>query len=205
MPLIDKSANAALISCVGALLLFALSGTALADWTLNGTDSRLSFSFVKKEHIAETGAFAQLGGGIDPAGHAQVEIGLATVNTLVEIRDQRMQEFLFESKTYPLATYSAKLDPEVLKQALAADSGTQQIVTLNGTLDLHGVSKALNAEVIVTKTGPNRVAVDSGRPVIVNAGDFGLTAGLDKLQSIAGLPHIAHAVPVSFHLVFDIN
>jgi len=36
-----------------------------------------------------------------------------------------------------------------------------------------------------------------------NAADYGLVAGLDKLQSTAGLAHIAHAMPVTFHLVFD--
>lgn len=190
---------------LSALLLFAVCGSAIADWTLNSDSSRLNFSFIKKEHIAESGGFGQLSGTVNAAGEASVAIGLSTVNTLVEVRDQRMQELLFETKTYPLATFSAHLEPDLLHQALAGESGSQQVLTLNGKLELHGVSKPLNAEVIVTKTAPSRVNVDSARPVVVNAADYGLVGGLDKLQAIAGLSHIAHAVPVSFHLVFDAN
>jgi polyisoprenoid-binding protein YceI len=186
-----------------ALLLCAVCGSSIADWTLNSTDSRLSFSFVKKQHVVESGGFNQLNGTINIAGQASVTIGLKTVDTRVEVRDQRMREILFETKTHPLATYRAHLDPAALDQVLMDESGNQRLITLNGKLELHGVSKPIDADVIVTKTGPNRISVDSARPMVVNAADYGLVAGLDKLQSIAGLAHIAHAVPVTFHLVFD--
>jgi polyisoprenoid-binding protein YceI len=186
-----------------AVLLCSVCSGAIADWTLNADDSRLSFSFVKKQHVIESGGFGHLSGTINIAGQASVVVGLTTVSTKNEVRDQRMEEILFETKTYPLASYRVHLDSGALNQALTDESGGQQLMTLNGKLDLHGIIKLIDAEVIVTKTGPNRLSVDSARPMIINAADYGLVGGLDKLQSVAGLTHIAHAVPITFHLVFD--
>jgi len=186
---------------LGAALIMA-TGSAFADWALDAADSRLSFNFVKKQHVVENGHFSTLSGSLSFTGKAKLDIGLTTVDTLVAIRDQRLQEFLFETSSHPTATYSAHIDPDSLNILLQADSGTQQTFILNGHLDLHGVSKPLNADVIVTKTGPNSLSVDSAQPVIVRADDYGLVAGIDKLQALAKLDHIAHSVPVSFHLVF---
>jgi len=42
--------------------------------------------------------------------------------------------------------------------------------------------------------------VSSLAPVIVQANEFGLVAGVEKLKELAGLPSISLAVPVSFVL-----
>lgn len=42
--------------------------------------------------------------------------------------------------------------------------------------------------------------VSSFQPIIINANEFGLVAGVDKLRDIAGLSSISQAVPVSFVL-----
>ena len=185
-----------------AAALMMVVGSGIADWTLDADDSRLNFTFVKKSHIVEPGSFGTLSGGISSKGDARLEVNLNTVNTLITIRNQRMQEFLFETTRYPSAVYTAPINPSVLNAALAADSGEQLLATLNGELELHGVKKPLNAEVIVTKTGPNSLSVDSASPIIIQAADYHLIPGIDKLQQLAKLPHIIHAVPVNFHLVF---
>lgn len=42
--------------------------------------------------------------------------------------------------------------------------------------------------------------MNSFQPIIVNANEFDLVAGIDKLREIAGLSSISQAVPVSFVL-----
>lgn len=182
--------------------LTALSGPALAAWTLDAADSRLNFSFIKKLHVVESGHFTEISGSVNDTGAAQLQINLGTVNTLIAIRDQRLREFLFETSSHPSAVYSTHIDPDALNDVLAADSGSQQLLTLQGHLELHGIKKPLNAEVIITKTGPNSLSVDSARPLVIKAADYGLVPGIDKLQALAKLPHIAHSVPLSFHLVY---
>lgn len=186
---------------IAAALMLA-AGSTLADWALDAADSRLSFTFVKKSHIVEPGSFGTLSGGVGSNGDARLEVDLGSVNTLIAIRDQRMQEFLFETSSYPTAVYTAHIDPGMLNAALESDGGEQQMVTLNGHLELHGVKHPLNAEVMVTKTGPNSLSVDSARPIILQAADYKLIPGIDKLQQLAKLSHIIHAVPVNIHLVF---
>ena len=53
-------------------------------------------------------------------GAARVEIDLASVNTGVEIRDERMREIFFQVADFPSATVTAQLDPQ---QFAALDSG----------------------------------------------------------------------------------
>ena len=190
---------------VTALALLSTAGwgiTAAASWVLDEDSSRLSFVSTKKEHIAEVSSFKTLTGSIDLDGNARLVVDLNTVDTRIAIRDERIRKSLFEIDSYPQAIYTVHLDPGKLTAALAAESGSQTGMLLEGTLDLHGVKHALPASVFVTKTGPNSILVSSSYPVIVNIADFKLVAGVDKLQEIAKLPHISHSVPISFHLVF---
>jgi hypothetical protein len=44
--------------------------------------------------------------------------------------------------------------------------------------------------------------ISNARPVVINAGEFELTRGVEKLREIAGLPSISPVVPVQFSLYF---
>ncbi len=43
------------------------------------------------------------------------------------------------------------------------------------------------------------VLVENSVPILVHAGEFGLTEGLETLQGLAKLPSITPIVPVGFH------
>jgi polyisoprenoid-binding protein YceI len=184
-----------------ALTLFLLTacGMARADWELDNTSSSIHFVSVKNDSVGEVHSFASLVGFIGADGKATLSINLESVQTLIEIRDQRMRELLFETVKFPVATVSAQLDPSVL--ALAAESG---IVTteLPVTLSLHGKEKALTAAVVIVGDGSDRLVVFSAAPILVNAADFDLTAGVAALQNVAGLKAISTAVPVTLQLQF---
>ena len=153
----------------------------------------------KPGHVAEVHRFEKLSGTIK-ADTATVTIDLASINTNIEIRDQRMNEFLFETNRFASATVSAPINSQSIDDMSIGD---QQAMKLNGTLDLHGERKAIDLGLLqVTRLMDNRILVTSQQPIIVNAGDFKLATGVEKLRELAGLPSISNAVPVVFSLVF---
>jgi polyisoprenoid-binding protein YceI len=179
------------------LLLFAC-GTASADWELDNANSSISFVSVKNNGVGEVHRFASLVGFVGAQGNAQISINLESVQTLIEIRDQRMRELLFETAKFPIASVTAQLDMSVL--AMAAEGG---VVTteLPITLSLHGKEKALTVKLVIVGTG-DRLAVFSAAPIVINAADFDLAGGVAALQEVAGLASISTAVPVTLQLQF---
>jgi hypothetical protein len=74
---------------------------------------------------------------------------------------------------------------------------------LEANLSMHGVSRPLQIELVVVRSGDSRLVATTAKPVVINAPDFGLGTGVEALREIAGLPSIGLAVPVSFVLTFD--
>ena len=68
---------------------------------------------------------------------------------------------------------------------------------------VHGTTSSITFDITVSRLTDNRILVASRKPVIVNASQVGLLAGVEKLREVAGLPSISPAVPVSFVLAFD--
>lgn len=183
-----------------ALSLVLLLGSAgsWAEATLLGDKSDIRFISVKNAAVGEVHHFRNLSGSLDDSGHVQVTIPLVDVETLIPIRNERMQKLLFDTLTFPTATIEADVDMAVLN-ALASGDYTDMDVTL--TIDLHGSRKAYTATLGVARLG-NEIHVATLAPLIVNAADFELTAGVEQLREIAGLANISTAVPVTVSLVF---
>ncbi len=179
--------------------LMAISGWAQADWSLQNQQSQLNFVSVKKSAVVETHQFKQLAGSIDAQGNARVEIDLTSVSTGIAIRDQRMQNMLFETEQYPSATLSAKIDTQWLN---SLQSGESKALDLTFTLSLHGASQSINTAVQVTALNNDELLINTLQPVVVKAADFDLLAGIDKLKTVAGLPSITLAIPVTAQLRF---
>jgi polyisoprenoid-binding protein YceI len=181
------------------LLLVLSYGSAYADWALVNDASRLSFVSTKKDAVAEVHSFRELSGTMDNAGTTVFKIQLASVDTKVPVRDERMREMLFDTKTFPVATLTAKLDATKIEGLMPGQTMTQSI---EGELSLHGLKHAVKAEVLIARLAADRLLVVSTAPLVVNAADFGLDAGIEKLRAVAQLPAISTAVPVSFVLTF---
>jgi len=198
----NKMIRATILS--GGLLLAACGQQEAAPldgaWALDGAQSRLAFTTVKAGEIAEAHGFKTLSGSVAADGAASLSIDLASVATNADIRDERMREFLFETGAYPAATVTAQLDPAAFSALKVGESKLQPI---EATLDLHGVKGPVAAELSVTRIAADKVKVETTAPIIVDAGSFNLTAGVAKLQELAGLPGITPQVPVSFSLVFE--
>jgi polyisoprenoid-binding protein YceI len=171
-----------------------------AAWTLNTTDSYLNFVTTKNTHVVEAHNFTGISADISTSNVATLTIDLNTGNTGVALRDQRLRELLFETGTYPTATVTVSV-PSTLISGLAVGQSTQ--ASISGTLNLHGVTGTVTATVSVQKLSNSKVIVQSLAPVLVKAGDYSLTAGVEALRAAVGIASISVAVPVDFVLVFD--
>lgn len=194
--MISKSLQARL-TALSVAVLFA--GAAQAHWSLDNDASTLSFVTVKAEHVAEVHTFDSLSGTIGDDGGVEITIELASVNTMIPIRNERIQEMLFETNLFPDSIITGSIDLDALTDMDAGSSVARQI---NFELSLHGQSVALAADVQITRTGEG-VIVSTLKPLVVMADSFALTAGVEMLREVAGLPSISRAVPVSFTVVFE--
>ena len=193
--MISKSLQAKLLALLVAV---SFAGVTQAHWSLDNEASKLSFITVKAEHVAEVHSFDRLTGVIGGEGNVEITIELASVNTLIAIRNERMQEMLFETNLFPEASIKGQVDFDALSALPPGASVARQI---DFELSLHGQSVELAADVQITRT-VDGVVVSTLKPIVVMADAFALSAGVEKLREVAGLPSISRAVPVSFTVVF---
>lgn len=186
-----------LFSTVATMLL---SAPTMADWNLEAADSKVHFVSVKKDTIGEVHHFSDLNGVIMDSGHFVVNIPLATVDTQIDIRDDRMKQFLFEITKFPQATISGEVDPKVLRGLKTAEPVVLE-VTLS--INLHGQVVEKKAVLQAIKLDRKRILVNSTAPILIDAAEFSLAAGIIKLQELAGLPNIAQSIPVTVNLLFS--
>ena len=182
------------------LALLLLPTLALAQWEIDSDSSAINFISIKNDIVAETHSFGSLVGYIGGDGKVELAIDLDSVETLIPIRNERMRELLFETRQFPTANLSAQVDPGILQAA--SQGGVVNTVVQVG-LSLHGQDALLEVPVVVVGDDGQSLRVVSARPVIVNAGDFGLEGGVTALREVAGLKTISTAVPVTLNLLFN--
>ena len=185
-------------------LVFSLTllwgASASAQWALDNAASRLSFVSTKAGTAAEVHRFGSLEGVVDDDGNVTLGIYLDSVDTAIEIRDERMREMLFETAQYPTAELTATVDTGALESLSVGESTT---MASEAELSIHGTSTRLTVSMTVARLSPSRVLAVSREPLIVNASQVGLLEGVERLREVAGLPSISPAVPVTFVLAFD--
>ena len=188
-----------IFQCLISSGLLIVSAAASAQWTLSNEASTLSFVTVKADHVAEVHTFDELSGAIGEDGSVSIEVALASVNTLVPIRNERMQSMLFETDLFPRATITSQINSDRLANMAL---GSSEEIGLDFTLELHNQSQTYNATVLVSRQEAGLIATTL-KPIVVNAESFDLVAGVEALREVAGLPSISRAVPVSFTVVFE--
>ena len=180
------------LTCV---LLLLITQATLADWRLTAA-SKVGYVSIKNNVIAEHNYFSGVTGSLNEKGQLKVSIDLSTVETQVDIRNQRMRDLFFEVMQYPEAVVTAQLDMQELAQV---ESGAPLELVKPFTLSLHGVESTAEAHLRIVSVG-GRAWVSTVRPILISAADFGLEGGVAALRKIAGLEAIAAVVPVSVNL-----
>ena len=197
---LDRFNQLHLYAMTGLLISgLGFTANAQAQWHLVNEASQFNFISTKATHIAESHTFAKLQGSVNEAGQANLTIDLASVETMIPIRNERMATMLFEIASFPTAEFTAQVDLQAVNQL---NVGGVTDMALSGVLDLRAKTLPLTASVRVVKLANSRVQIQTLKPIIINA-NLSASEGLEKLRVIAGLPSISHSVPVTFNLVFQ--
>lgn len=180
-------------------LVLSLPLVAAQALELQTDESALYFVSIKNDSISEVLTFDELSGSLSAEGDAQISVPLASVNTGIEIRDERVRKYLFKTEEFSKAVYTAKLD---MTELTALKAGEQKQISLSGELALNGNVGKLDFDILVTKSSDGSYSATTIAPGFVDVRSFDLIKGVGKLRSLAGLNSIALTVPVTFSVLF---
>jgi len=167
-------------------------------WTLDNDSSRISFGSVKKDVVGESHNFQNLSGSVSDDGKVSVEIDLTSVQTNIDIRNERMLEHVF--KGLATATLTAEIDMAEVNGLAAGDS---TVTEFEGTLAFLGAEVDVEAEMFVVRISESKVMATTNGMVFLSTEDLGIESGIDKLMELAKLPGITRTAPVTARLVFS--
>tara|TARA_Y100000590_G_scaffold90669_2_gene102300 strand:+ start:23204 stop:23791 length:588 start_codon:yes stop_codon:yes gene_type:complete len=179
------------------LLIF--SPAIFSEWKLVNEDSKFHFLSIKASDIAEIHTFRELSGSVKENGEAEIIINIASLETLIPIRNERMNNLLFETEIFPKAIFKFDID---IENTLLIKDGESSDLIFRGELDFKGKKFSIPIHLSVTRLNKSSFLVSSFKPVLLNADRLGLSNGIESLRAIAGLPSISKSVPVTFSLTF---
>ncbi|MCY0963597.1 YceI family protein [Parathalassolituus penaei] len=176
----------------------AVTPIAMAGWTIDDGSS-IAFSSTKNTDITEEHHFRDFDGFVTDGGSATVNVRLTSVDTGVEVRDQRLRNTLFDIAHFPTAVLQMSVPKAAMADLKAGKSATFQA---SGALALHGKRVPVKASLQAEPSSDNRIVVTTAAPLMLDATAFSLTDGINQLREMAGLQSIASTIPVSLNLVF---
>ncbi len=188
-----------------AAALAATGSIAYADghaksWTLDGENSKLAFGSIKKDYLGEAHSFKTISGTVGADGAVVIDVNLASVETNIDIRNERMIEHVF--KNVATATLASQID---MAELTAMPVGGMSTMELDGTLTLVGTEVELYADMFVVRLSEDRVMATTDSMIFLDTEEAGIDPGVTKLMELAELPSITRAAPVTMRLVFDAN
>ncbi|MEM6464071.1 MAG: YceI family protein [Pseudomonadota bacterium] len=178
--------------------LVAVSSPVLAEsWSLEGDASTVAFGSIKNDYTGEAHTFKDISGTVDEAGKVTVDINLASVETFIDIRNERMIANVFGDAAK--ATVTAEIDLAALNALAVGESMTFEA---DATLNLLGVENPLFLTMFVLRLAEDRVLASTDVPAFIATEDLQIDAGIDALQQIAELDSITRVVPLTARFVF---
>lgn len=186
---------------LGGILLGALLVTAtptLAEWKSVDESSQVAFGSIKKNVVGEVHHFSAVSGTVSDDGELKIAIDLSSVETNIDIRNERMATHVFnEGKA--TATISGQIDMEEIN---ALKPGEMTVVEVETQLAFAGSENDVDAEMLVARLSENRVLVTTSDFIMLSTEDLGIDAGVDQLMKLAKLPGITRVTPVAIRMVF---
>lgn len=176
----------------------AMAGKHMGGWLLDGDASTIAFGSVKKDAIGESHHFSRLSGMVAPDGAVSVEIDLTSVETWIDIRNERVIEHVF--KKAPAATFTSQIDMAELAEL---EVGGMKEIEISGNLALGSASVTVQGPVMAVRLSEMRVMVVTSEMIWISTEEAGIDVGVTMLKDIAKLPAITRAFPVTLRLIFD--
>ena len=110
------------------LLLLLTASQSHAEWALDGGASSFFYVTTKASAVTEINSFSGLSGGISDDGKASLAIDLATEDTAIEIRDQRMRDLVHEALMEETVVGIADRAPEANRHRNRGRNGGHAVV-----------------------------------------------------------------------------
>ena len=170
-----------------------------AKWTAVEDQSRIAFGSIKKDTVGEVHHFEGITGTVGEDGKLTLAVDLASVETNIDIRNERMLEHVFQAGKAK-AMVTGEIDLDEVKDLKPGDTS---IVDFEGVLAFAGVNVDVEAEMLVARLAENRVLVSTADFIMVSTEDLGIDAGINQLMNLAKLPGITRVTPVAVRVVFE--
>ena len=114
-----------------------------------------------------------------PTLSGTVEVDLASYNSGLEIRDKNVQDLFFEVAQYGTAVLKLKNTGPVPGQNFPMGEPTE--IAMAGTLSMHGAEAPVETTLVVRRTSPIDIKVETKEPLHVSIADFGMNGQLQAL------------------------
>ena len=176
------------------LCISGFSTATFAEWQADADTSAVTFVSTKQSHIREVHEIQRFDVNIKDHKKVSVRLDLASVESGIPIRNDRMREMLFDVAHFRYANLTFEL-PVALNQL----KGTSR-VNLNAELDLRGTHAPVQLDLLLSASD-GQITASLLKPVIITAQQFGLEKGVDALREIAGLTSIGYSVPIMATIV----
>lgn len=191
------------------LTLLVLSNTAFAklnfvttthegEWALDNTVSTLNFTTTKNSSKTEIQTFKKLQGKISGTKVA-LNVDLSSVDTGIEIRDERLRKLFFNIAKFPTASVTLDIKKNDIYPMKPGQIKTLQ---LDAEITIQGIEQIMPVQLQVVELEKNQRLIFSSQPIIIDLKNFNLLKGVNRLREIAKLKSINAAVPVTFSLLF---
>lgn len=182
---------------LASLMLSAFAHADNAAW--ESDSNQISFLSIKvnqqKNSITEQSTFTSSKAMLDKDGMFTLNIDLNSVKTNIDIRDQRLKDWVFETAQFGTATVSGKVDADAVnKLAVGETLKLKQPLVL----DIHGQKINLQAELSVQRVADDKIMVNTLTPVVLDTKDMKMEKGVMQLVEVMALSSIVEQVPVSF-------
>ena len=169
------------------------------SWKSVDEQSSIAFGSVKKDTVGEVHSFSGVKGTVSDEGAVEITIDLGSVETNIDIRNERMAKHVFQD-----GAATAKLTGTVdMEDVSALSTGDVTLADLEGTLVFAGTEVDVEAEMVVARLAENRVLVTTANMLMLSTEDLGIDEGVDALMELAKLPGITRVTPITVRMVFE--
>ncbi len=186
---------ASLLCGVSLFLATPVFADGHAAWKSVADKSRVAFGSIKKNTTGEVHHF----NSVSETGELALTIDLGSVETNIDIRNERMGEHVFQ-KGAATAVLTGTIDME---EVSGLKQGETKVVEIEATLAFAGSEDDIDVEMLVAKLSENRVLVTTADFMMLSTEDLGIDAGVDMLMKLAKLPGITRVTPVAVRMVFE--
>lgn len=182
---------------LATLLVSAFAQADNAEWA--SADNQISFLSIKvnqqKNSITEQSVFTSSEARLGKEGDFILDIDLNSVKTNIDLRDQRLKDWVFETAQFGKATVSGKVDADAVNKLAVGETLklAQPLV-----LDIHGKKINLQADLSVQRVAEDKIMVSTLTPVILDTKEMDMGKGVAQMVEVMALSSIVEQVPVSF-------